>query len=112
MTVTAQQRALRFYAFLWYIAAPVIRILLYVRCMRGKEELSRLSERTGQGWQNQRPDGPLIWLHAVSVGESIDARTLADALLQRSQDCTILITTNTVTAAAEIAKAAQKWQGR
>ncbi|MBT7219750.1 MAG: 3-deoxy-D-manno-octulosonic acid transferase [Alphaproteobacteria bacterium] len=112
MTVTAQQRALRFYAFLWYIAAPVIRILLYVRCMRGKEELSRLSERTGQGWQNQRPDGPLIWLHAVSVGESIAARTLADALLQRSQDCTILITTNTVTAAAEIAKAAQKWQGR
>lgn len=112
MTITDQQRALRIYAFLWSIAGPAIRLLLYLRCIRGKEELARLSERTGKGWHNQRPDGPLIWLHAVSVGESVAARTLADTLLQRDQDVCILITTNTVTAAAEIAKASKKWQGR
>ena len=41
----------------------------YVR-RRGKEDVSRRYERYGYP-SAERPDGPLIWFHAASVGETM-----------------------------------------
>ena len=100
------------YGLLWKLLTPLVYLMLHIRAARGKEDPARLSERRGLKWQEMRPAGRLVWLHAASVGESIAARTLAEALLSLCKDMTILITTNTVTAAGEIAKTAEKWHYR
>ncbi len=112
MDRNAQQRAVRLYGLLWKLITPLVYVMLYIRAIRGKEDLARLSERRGLKWQETRPDGRLVWLHAVSIGESIAARSLAEALLSLRKDVTVLITTNTLTAADEIAKTVEKWRRR
>ena len=51
-----------------------------------------------KNWQQQRPEGVLIWLHAVSVGETVAAISLAEACLDQHPSSHILITTNTLAA--------------
>lgn len=77
--------------------------LLRARARRGKEEAARLGERLGQAGR-PRPDGPLIWLHGVSVGETTSLLPLVAALRARRPDLTILVTSGTVTAAALLAQ--------
>jgi 3-deoxy-D-manno-octulosonic-acid transferase len=77
--------------------APLLPALLRRRAARGKEVQARLTERWGEG--AGRPDGPLVWLHAASVGESLSLLPLLDALLDRRPDLHLLLTTGTVTAA-------------
>ena len=76
---------------------------LHSRAWRGREDKKRLKERYGH-YVQERPKGQLFWLHAVSVGESIAALTLATCLRERQPDLNILITTNTPTAARRIAE--------
>lgn len=91
------------YRLLFLCIAPLIKLVMYYRLWRGKEERGRLSERYGRGYQHQRPTGKLVWLHAVSVGEAVAARHLCEHLRQHVPDCHFLITTNTVTAAQRVA---------
>lgn len=59
------------------------------------------------GWGGAPLDGgtgPVIWLHAVSVGETLAARPLCRALKSRYPDGTIFLTTTTATGQA-VAKA-------
>ncbi|MDB5370874.1 MAG: 3-deoxy-D-manno-octulosonic acid transferase [Roseomonas sp.] len=79
------------------IAAPVLPVLLRHRAARGKEVAGRLRER--QGADADRPAGPLIWLHAASVGESLSLLPLLAALLAKRPALHLLVTTGTVTAA-------------
>lgn len=72
--------------------------VLRARAAKGKEDLARLSERLGVA-SAPRPEGPLVWLHAASVGESQVARLLIEALAQRRPDLAFLLTTGTVTSA-------------
>ena len=90
------------YNRLWSVLKPVAKLHLLLRSWRGREDKSRLSERYGKS-NTPRPNGLLFWLHAVSVGESVAALTLAASLRERRPDLNILITTNTVTAAKRIA---------
>ena len=48
------------------------------------------------------PDNP-VWIHAVSVGESVAAMALAASMRARDDAMPILMTTNTVTSAARVA---------
>ncbi|EHL96908.1 putative 3-deoxy-D-manno-octulosonic-acid transferase [Acetobacteraceae bacterium AT-5844] len=77
--------------------APVLPLLLRRRAAQGKELPERLPERLGH--DAARPEGPLIWLHAASVGESLSLLPLFSALLAKRPELHLLITTGTVTSA-------------
>jgi len=76
-------------------AAPALRLMLLARQARGKEIAGRLDERRGID-ATPRPSGPLLWLHAASVGETVSILPLLPLLVERA---TVLLTTGTATSA-------------
>ncbi len=81
------------------LGGPLIAAGLRHRAARGKEDRSRWRERLGAA-SLVRPDGPLLWLHAASVGESRSILPLIEALLAERATLQVLVTTGTVTSAA------------
>ncbi|EFL88573.1 3-deoxy-D-manno-octulosonic acid transferase [Ahrensia sp. R2A130] len=82
---------------LYPFAGPFLR----ARARRGKEDRDRRAERYGYAaWE--RPAGPLVWLHAASVGEALAIMPLIERLDTFSIN--VVLTTGTVTS-AEIASA-------
>lgn len=82
---------------------PLVRFYLRRRIRQGKEDPLRMAERRGLA-STQRPEGPLIWLHAASVGEAQSALALVGRLLAMRPDLTVLVTSGTVTSAAMLQK--------
>lgn len=82
----------------WMGAAvyPLIGGYVAWRASRGKEETARRKERYGKT-QFARPPGPLIWMHAASVGETVSVVPLIEYIL--SHRINIVLTTGTVTSA-------------
>ncbi len=93
-----------FYQVSWILLSPFIRFYLYFRIWQKKEEKLRIKERFGQNYRTPRPKGTLIWLHAVSLGESNAAINLVSSILKLRKNWSFLITTNTITAAENIRK--------
>jgi 3-deoxy-D-manno-octulosonic-acid transferase len=89
---------LRAYRTLTSAARPIARTILRKRERRGKEDPTRLGERYGIA-PLPRPAGPLIWLHAASVGETNAILPLIDELRRQFPTRTCLLTTGTVTSA-------------
>jgi 3-deoxy-D-manno-octulosonic-acid transferase len=89
---------LRFYSFLTRAGEPALHFALGRRRRRGKEDAVRLPEKKGLA-SVSRPEGPLVWFHAVSVGEAQATLALIDALLAAYPRLHILVTTVTVTSA-------------
>jgi len=79
-------------------AAPFVLVYLKSRQRRGKEDAARFAERLGIPG-GKRPDKPLIWVHAASIGEAMSALALIERILEERPGLEILITTGTVTAA-------------
>ena len=69
------------------------------RARRGREDADRWREKLGRPSRPAFDDRP-VWIHAVSVGESVAALALAEAL--GSQGRPILLTSATVASAARI----------
>ena len=93
---------LAFYRLVSAAVWPLVRLYLERRRRTGKEDHARMGERFGKS-EEDRPEGPLIWLHAASVGESVSALPLIDRLLSQNPDLHVLVTTGTVTSAKLLA---------
>ena len=84
------------------LAGPAVTIYLRRRLSRGKEDAARFQERFGQA-SRPRPPGPLVWLHAASIGEAFSVLRLIDKLLADRPRLHVLITTGTVSSAQLLA---------
>ncbi|MCR9085482.1 MAG: 3-deoxy-D-manno-octulosonic acid transferase [Rhodobacteraceae bacterium] len=76
--------------------------LLTRRLARGKEDPDRIAERRGEASQ-PRPEGPLIWFHAASVGESLSLLEVIRRLGAHDPALSFLVTTGTRTSAELLA---------
>ena len=90
------------YNLLWRLCRPLLPLVLARRARDGKEDAARRDERFGRyARRDDLPDSP-IWIHAVSVGETVAAIALVEAFRAADERMPVLITTNTVTAAARV----------
>ena len=87
---------LRIYQLLSAAATPLAPTLLSHRLKRGKEHPQRRDERYGTS-HIARPPGPLVWIHAASVGELVAVIPLIERI--RSKEFAVLCTTGTVSSA-------------
>jgi len=91
-----QLAARALYTLAWYLAAPLAIGYLLWRARRQPDYRRRIGERFGR--HPRREDAaPLIWIHAVSVGETRAAQPLVRALLDRYPGHRLLLTHMTPT---------------
>jgi 3-deoxy-D-manno-octulosonic-acid transferase len=83
------------YTLLWILALPAVLLRLAWRARRQPAYLQHLGERFGH--YATTATQPVIWIHAVSVGETRAAEPLVRELLVRLPDCTVLLTHMTPT---------------
>ena len=81
------------YTVLMYFLTPIFILRLLWRSRANSAYRQRIAERFGFGTVR----GSCIWLHAVSVGETIAARPLVERLLKEFPQHTLLVTTTTPT---------------
>jgi 3-deoxy-D-manno-octulosonic-acid transferase len=74
---------------------PLALLRLLIRARKQPAYLSHVEERFG--FYNLTPARPVIWIHAVSVGETRAAEPLVNALSERCPDKQILLTNMTPT---------------
>jgi len=87
---------LRFlYTVALHIALPVLPLRLWWRGRREPGYRAHMGERFGRF--GARPSRPVIWIHAVSVGETRAAQPLVEAIAARFPDHALLLTQMTAT---------------
>ena len=75
----SSQVILWLYEFLWYLALPVALLRLIWKSRLQKEYRQNISERLG--FYNKKLSKNIVWVHAVSVGETRAAAPLIHALI-------------------------------
>jgi 3-deoxy-D-manno-octulosonic-acid transferase len=94
--------ALRLYRSLTTLVGPLVILYLLRRMARGKEDRARFAERRGTAGR-ERPEGPLVWVHAASIGEAVSMLALIDEIVAMHPALSMLVTTGTVTSARLLA---------
>jgi len=83
------------YRLLLWLAFPFVLARLWWRGRHEPGYRQNIGERFG--FYRAKPERRVIWLHAVSVGETRAAEPLLNALRSRHPDCDLLITQMTAT---------------
>ncbi|CAH2913971.1 MAG: 3-deoxy-D-manno-octulosonic acid transferase (EC (EC [uncultured Paraburkholderia sp.] len=81
------------YNALWWLIAPAAVLRLLIRSRKERGYRQHIGERFGYSRGRLPEDNaPLIWVHAVSVGETRAAQPLIEALMKARPDARILLT--------------------
>lgn len=88
------------YTIIFYLLLPFILLRLWIKNRKTPNGLQFWHERLGFGLRPFSPGG--IWVHAVSVGESMTAIPLIKLLQQRYPAIPITVTNETITGAERI----------
>lgn len=95
--------ALRAYGLLWRALAKIAPLHLRRRLKKGREDPARWQEKLGQAGA-ARPDGSLIWLNAVGIGEVMALRGLIEAMGRVDPAAHFLITSSARSSAEVLAR--------
>jgi len=83
-----------------YLLAPFVVFRLWWRGRKNPDYRKRIPERFG--FFSHLPEKKRIWLHAVSVGETIAAAPLIKKLLAEYPEYSLLVTTTTPTGSVQL----------
>ncbi|WP_416422123.1 lipid IV(A) 3-deoxy-D-manno-octulosonic acid transferase [Pseudomonas sp. App30] len=88
------------YTLLFHLGLPLVALRLWLRARKAPAYAKRIGERFARNLPAMRTGG--IWVHAVSVGESIAAAPMIRELLLRHPELPITITCMTPTGSERI----------
>ncbi|MGZ7042673.1 MAG: 3-deoxy-D-manno-octulosonic acid transferase, partial [Thermoanaerobaculia bacterium] len=83
---------------LYLVFIVALPFFLLIGLLRGKY-LSNFPQR--MGFYRSKPGEHDVWLHAVSVGEVLAARTVVAAILRQRPQTSLVVTTTTITGQAQ-----------
>ncbi len=89
------------YSSLFTAALPFLLLRLWFRGRKSPAYRERIGERF---FLKQKPTKPVIWVHSVSLGETIASRPLVEHLLNNYPNCQVLVTCMTPTGSAQALK--------
>ena len=89
---------LKTYKFLSNLFLLPILLFFFFRFSLSKESLQSINEKFGI-YKQQRPGSKLIWINAVSIGESLSVLPIIKKLETLYPEFKILLTTSTITSA-------------
>ncbi|PYE46458.1 3-deoxy-D-manno-octulosonic-acid transferase [Rhizobium sp. PP-F2F-G20b] len=101
MTRLLARAALSGYRWIGTAVYPLVWSYLALRAARGKEDRARRQERYGFP-SAARPQGPLVWFHAASVGETMSVIPLIKEIHRRG--IAVVLTSGTTTSARVVAE--------
>ena len=93
--------ALRLYSLLMWLGQPLLRRKLARRGLQEPGYLDAMEERFGRYQQPKESASELVWVHAVSLGETRTAAMLLQALRAQHPQLRLLLTHGTATGRAE-----------
>ncbi|HMS26701.1 MAG TPA: 3-deoxy-D-manno-octulosonic acid transferase [Burkholderiaceae bacterium] len=101
--------SLALYSLLMWCAQPILRMKLMLRGRQERGYLTQIEERFGHyshlnnqlKFEHPPSDQPLVWVHAVSLGETRAAAVLVAELRKRIPGMRLLLTNGTATGRAE-----------
>lgn len=109
---TNEIAARRWYALGWFVALPLVACYLLWRGLRQPEYRAHWGERFFGRGARPATGQPVVWVHAVSVGETRAAQPLIESLAQEFPRASFVLTHMTPTGRAVGAGVAAALPGR